>query len=96
MVEKWVKDLVIVKTYIGLGCHEVILKKGAELMGMDYRFSNSEEEVKGIDGYLGEIAVSIKPHSYKIKAALPEQIEAKVIYYKKSRDGIEIDFGEIL
>ncbi len=31
MVEQWVKDLVIVKTFGGLRFHEAILKKGAEI-----------------------------------------------------------------
>lgn len=37
MVEQWVRDLVIVKTFIGLRFQEAILKKGAELKGTNYR-----------------------------------------------------------
>lgn len=96
MVEKWVKDLVIVKTFAGLRFHEAILKKGAELKGTNYRLAEPDEESKGIDGYLGDIPVSIKPYTYQGKAALPEHIEIKIIYYKKFDDGIEVDYGEIL
>ena len=96
MVEEWVKDLVIVKTFIGLKFQEVILRKGAEIKGTTYRLSKPDEESKGIDGYIGKIPVSIKPYTYKTKAALRENIQVKIIYYKKLKDGLEVDYGEIL
>jgi len=96
VVKQWVKDLVIVKTFIGLRFQEVILKKAANIKGVSYRLSNPEEEAKGIDGYIGDIPVSIKPHTYKMKAALPEHIAIKIIYYRKVGNGIEVDYGEIL
>jgi len=96
MVEKWVRDLVIVKTFAGLRFQEAILKKGAEIKGANYRLSTPNEESKGIDGYIGDIPVSIKPHTYEMKAALPEHINIKIIYYRKVDDGIEVDYGEIL
>ncbi len=95
-VEKWVRDLVIVKTFAGLRFQEAILKKGAEIKGTNYRLSEPDEESKGIDGYIGETPVSIKPHTYDVKAALPEQIDIKIIIYRKIDDGIEVDYGEIL
>lgn len=95
MVEQWVRDLVIVKTFAGLRFQEAILKKGAEIKGTNYRFSEPGEESKGIDGYIGDIPVSIKPHTYEVKASLPEHIGIKIIYYRKIDDGIEVDYGEI-
>jgi len=96
IVEQWVRDLVIVKTFVGLRFQEAILKKGAEIKGTNYRLAKSEEESKGIDGYIGDIPVSIKPHTYEMKAALPEHIAIKIIYYRKIDNGIEVDYGEIL
>jgi len=96
IVEQWVKDLVIVKTFMGLRFQEAILKKGAELKKVDYRLANPEEESKGIDGYIGDIPVSIKPITYEVMAALPEQIKVKIIYYEKVNSDIEVDYGEIL
>ncbi len=96
MVEKWVRDLVVVKTFAGLRFQEAILKKGAEIKGTNFRLAELEEESKGIDGYIGNIPVSIKPHTYKVKAALPEHIDVKIIYYRKIDDGIEVDYGNIL
>lgn len=81
-VEQWVRDLVIVKTFAGLKFQEAILKKGAEIKGTDYRLADPKKESKGVDGYIGDISVSIKPHTYKAKASLPKHIDIKVIYYR--------------
>ena len=96
VVEQWVRDLVIVKTFVGLRFQEAVLKKGAELKGTDFRLSEPVEESKGIDGYIGDIPVSIKPDTYKLKAELSENIGIEIIYYQKTKEGIEIDYGEIL
>lgn len=96
MVEQWVRDLVIVKTFAGLRFQEAILKRGAEIKVTNYRFAEPDEESRGIDGYIGNIPVSIKPHTYEVKAALPEHIPIRIIFYKKIDDGIEVDYGEIL
>lgn len=95
-VEQWAKDLVIVKTFMGLRFQEAILKKGAELKGTDYRLSDPDEEAKGIDGFIGNTPVSIKPETYELKAALPERIETRLIFYKKVKGGIEVDYREIV
>lgn len=80
MVEKWVKDLIIYKTFIGLKFQEAILIKGSELFNLKYRLSTPEEESQGIDGFIGEIPVSIKPNSYKFKKTLQERINVKIIF----------------
>lgn len=95
MVSVWVKDLVIVQTFIGLQFQEAILKKAAEIKGVDYRLSEKTDESKGIDGYVGNIPVSIKPETYKVKQSLSETIAAKIIYYKKVKNGIEVDYTEV-
>ncbi|RMD92187.1 MAG: MjaI family restriction endonuclease [Calditrichaeota bacterium] len=93
LVEKWVKDLVIIKTYIGLRFQEAILKKVAGYLGVEYRLATPEEESKGIDGYLGYRAVSIKPESYKSKNALMEKIHGDIIYYRKTKTGLTLDLS---
>jgi hypothetical protein len=65
LVEQWVRDLVVVKTFIGLRFQEAILKKGAEIKGTSFRLAVPEEESKGIDGYIGDFPVSIKPYTYE-------------------------------
>ena len=94
MIRAWVKDLVIVKTFIGLKFQEAILKRVAAHMGKSYRTSDPDEEAKGIDGYIGVHPVSIKPHSYESKQMLPESIGVQSIYYDKVKDGINIFFDE--
>jgi hypothetical protein len=95
MIEKWVNDLVIIKTFVGLHFQEAILKKVSEITGTTYRLSNEEEESKGIDGFVGSIPVSVKPHTYKEEKELTERIPAKIIYYEKLDDGVEVDFSEL-
>ncbi|NIA28392.1 MAG: MjaI family restriction endonuclease [Actinobacteria bacterium] len=92
MVEKWVKDLVLNKTFIGLRFQESILKKVASLKNESYRLAIPEEESNGIDGYIGDKEVSIKPITYKTKNMLNEQIDIDIIYYDKKKDGINIEF----
>ncbi len=88
LVEKWVRDLVITKTFTGLRFQEVILKKIAELEGKQYRLSTPSEESKGIDGFVGDEPISIKPTTYKVESALHEQIKVRIVYYEKTKEGI--------
>ena len=90
LVEKWVRDLVITKTFSGLRFQEVILKKIADMEGKQYRLSTPTEESKGIDGFVGDDAISIKPITYKVKTALHEHIEVRIIYYEKKKDGLVV------
>ena len=61
LVERWVRDLVIVKTFIGMRFQEAILKKIADIKKCGFKIAKPEEESKGIDGYIDNIPVSIKP-----------------------------------
>lgn len=92
IVEQWVRDLVIVKTFIGLRFQEAILKKIAEIKNCKYRLAEPKDESRGIDGFIEDTPVSIKPDTYKIKASLPESLPVKPIYYKKIKTGIEIEY----
>ncbi len=92
MIREWVTDLVIVKTFAGLKFQEAIIKRIAEDVGENYRLATPEEESRGIDGYVGNDPVSIKPTTYKTKAALPESINYRIVYYEKKKDGIVIEF----
>lgn len=53
MVKKWVKDLVIDKTFMGLKFQEGILKRIAKIKNTTYRLSNPQEESKGMMDLLG-------------------------------------------
>lgn len=83
MVNRWVKDLILYKTYTGLGRNEeAILKKLSEEYDLPYQLGTAEDESKGIDGYLGGQPVSVKPITYKQKARLQENINAPIVYYE--------------
>jgi len=92
LVRKWVKDLVLTKTFTGFCFQDSILRTIADQKGMAYVTATPEQESQGIDGYIGETPVSIKPVTYKIKSMLSETIEVKIIYYEKKKDGIVIEY----
>lgn len=54
------------------------------------------DESKGIDGFIGEKPVSIKPHTYQLKPELSEEIEAPIIFYEKTKTGLKMSFPENL
>ncbi|NLD65533.1 MAG: MjaI family restriction endonuclease [Crenarchaeota archaeon] len=92
LVRKWVEDLVLTKTFVGLCFQESILKVIAERRLVNYRLATSIEESQNIDGYIGDIPVSIKPITYKTKNMLHENINVKIIYYEKLKDGIKVEY----
>ena len=92
LIQQWVEDLVLTKTYVGLRFQESILKKIAALNGQKYRLATSEEESSGIDGFIGDAPISIKPITYKTKGMLSEQIDVKIVYYEKDKDGLKLSF----
>ncbi len=96
MIRQWVRDLVIVKTFIGLRFQEAVLKKIAEKFDTEYRLSTPEEESKGIDGYIGGVPISLKPITYQSKKMLAEEIEVDIVYYQKLKDELKIIVPEEL
>ena len=94
MIQNWVEDLVISKTFNGLYVQKAILSKIAEIKGTSYRLARPDEESVGIDGYVGSIAYSIKPDTYKTMGRLSETINVKMIYYTKTKTGLKIDVEE--
>lgn len=92
MIENWVNDLVITKTFIGLKFQEAILKRISEELKTNYRLAFPNEESKGIDGVIGNQPVSIKPITYKTKIGLNEKINVPIIYYEKKKDAINVEY----
>ena len=84
IVHRWVEDLVLYKTYIGLGrTEEAIFEKLSKEYDLEYSQSTPKEESKGIDGFLGDQPVSIKPDTYEQKARLQEDIQAPIVFYEE-------------
>lgn len=92
MIQKWVEDLIITKTYNGLYIQKAIFSKIAKIKQKDFRLAKTEEEAIGIDGYIDNVPYSIKHDTYKTMSRLSESIEVKIIYYTKTKSGIEIEF----
>ena len=59
-----------------------------------YRLATPEEESKGIDGFVGGVPYSVKPDTYKTMGRLTEVIDAKMIYYTKTKTGLKIEAEE--
>ena len=91
IIERWVSDLVLVKTFVGLRFQAAILEKVAARIGASFRLANTDEEARGIDGFIGETPVSVKTDTCRVMAALPENIEAKMIFYTVTKDGLRIE-----
>jgi hypothetical protein len=91
MVERWVEDLIINKTFNGMYVQKAILASLADLKDTDYRLATPEEEAKGIDGFVGGVPYSVKPDTYKTMDYLPEMIDVKMIYYTKTKTGLKIE-----
>ena len=91
MVERWVEDLIFNKTFNGMYYQKAILAYLAEIREEDYRLADADEEAKGIDGFVGKTAYSIKPDTYKTMSRLSEEIDVKMIFYTKTKTGLKID-----
>ena len=94
MVERWVEDLVIYKTFNGLYVQKAILAALAAKRGTEYRLAFPAEESRGIDGYVGGIPYSVKPDTYQTMGRLSESIDVKMIYYTKTKAGLKINVEE--
>jgi len=93
---KWARDLIVIKTFIGLKFQDAILKKVSDILNTSYTIATTEQESHGIDGFIDDKPVSIKPESYKQMQALPEHIDHRMIHYKKAKGGIVVDYSDLL
>jgi hypothetical protein len=85
MIRDWVKDLVLIKTVEGLLIERAVLDYLAEVHDVDYTPATTAEESKGIDGYLGDVPVSVKPHTYKSKTSVKQEtLSGHLILYRKT------------
>ncbi len=97
VVKIWVEDLVIDKSFWGLKIQEAIILRLEEMTKKKCRLANKEEERKGIDGFVGDLPIQIKPSSYKTASNVKtETLRAKTVYYEKNLEGdFVIDISEI-
>ena len=96
MVKNWIEDLVITKTYNGLYFQHAILERLSAVLELPYHPATAEEESKGIDGYVGDTAYSVKPDTYKFTNArsISDDVDIKMIYYTKKKTGIVVEIED--
>ena len=95
-VRDWVEELVIVKTFAGLKFQEAILKKLSIHFDKPYRLAKPHEESMGIDGFIDNKPLSIKPMTYKSKLGLSEIIDSPIVFYNKTKRDIVIEFDKTI
>lgn len=84
-IEAWEKDLIINKTYSGLMIQDAIINQIAKGLGVVGRLGTTEDEGKGIDGYINDIPVQIKADTYR--GVNNERFDDKIIIIYYSKDG---------
>jgi len=94
LIQQWVEDLVYTKTFCGLKVQQAIISHIANNLNQTWRLATIEEEAKGIDGYIGSVAVQIKAITYKTESHLNESINVPIIYYQKGKQGLSIEYDE--
>jgi len=62
----------------------------------DCRLATPREEAKGIDGFIGDLPVSVKPVTYKQMKHLQETPGAHMIFYEKTDTDFLIDASEVM
>ncbi|ACM93100.1 type II restriction enzyme MjaI [Nautilia profundicola AmH] len=97
LVKVWVEDLIYNKTPEGLMIQEFILKYLAQKNNKKYKLATPEEEAQNIDGFIGDIPIQIKPESYKVKTNVKnEDISVSIIFYKKTKSYLIIEYDEAI
>ena len=95
MIQKWVEDLILIKTAEGLLAQQSILSELSDKYKKPSKTAEPDEESKGIDGYIGNQPVSIKPDSYDTKTSTKqEKIKVPIIIYKKTAQYLTIEYDE--
>ena len=92
MTQDFVRDLVLFKTYEGFDIQEVILRKLGDKFDAATRRATAEEEREGIDGYIGDQPVQVKPETYKDN--LQDDIGVPIVYRDVNAGGGADPTGE--
>ena len=95
MIRRYIRDLVLFKTYEGFDIQEAILRTLGNKFNAEVRRADSADESKGIDGYIGDQPVQIKPVTHKDN--LQESFDAPIVYYdeNKSNKAMNVDISEL-
>ncbi|AHG00838.1 hypothetical protein HALLA_09690 [Halostagnicola larsenii XH-48] len=87
MVEQWVEDLILYKSYMGFDAREVILPKLGRELQMGSRLASPEEMSEGISGYLGDQPICLRSLKHDKGPAMYEDAGVPVVYYEETNSG---------
>lgn len=96
---EYIKELVYNKTCMGLGGEERAIQVAAGYFKLPYRFSTAAEEKMGIDGWIGNKPVQVKPHDAVYKAHVFNHADTNktlVITYKPKHNTCYIHNPEFM
>lgn len=95
MTRRYLRDLVLFKTYEGFDIQEAILRKLGKMYGEEVQRATAAEESDGIDGFIGDQPIQIKPTTYKDN--LQESFDAPIVYYdeNKTNKAMTVDASEL-
>lgn len=94
VVKNYISDLVLVKSRKGLITQEMVLDYLSKKYNTTYRLATPEEESQGIDGFIGEKPIQVKPDTYLNKPRLQEEFPCDVVFYKDTKTYLYIYFEE--
>ena len=95
MTVSWRSDSVLSTRLGSNDIQEAVLRKLGELYDEEITPATAEDESKGIDGYIGDQPVQVKPATYKDN--LQETIDVPIVYYdeNKSNKAMRVDISEL-
>lgn len=89
IAENYILDLVINKTHYGMSGEYHAVLATAKYFDLPYRFSTAEEEKQGIDAWIGDHPVQVKPHDSVAKHHVRNVVDVEktlVITYEAKAD----------
>ncbi|AXR82299.1 MjaI family restriction endonuclease [Natrarchaeobaculum sulfurireducens] len=96
MVEQWVEDLILYKSYMGFDAREVIIPKLGRELQVTSRLAGPEEMAEGVSGYLGDQPICLRSTKHDKGPAMYEDLEAPVLYYEETDSGgYRVDMKEL-
>lgn len=90
MVRRWIRDLIVNKTYNGLSVQKAILDRMARSLNLAVEDSTPEEEGYGIDGYVGGVPVSVKPADFESAGMRRTAVFGVLVQYEFEGDEIRV------
>lgn len=94
-VVEYIDDFIKNKNFKGFDTEQLVLSTITEETGAETRISTQEDEAEGIDGYINDRPVSVKPASYRKEKGV-QNIEHPIIFYSgNSEEGLEVDLSQV-